>query len=103
MCSKVCAKIVSKLLTSEQKESIMNIYADILNNIDTVPDLLDTVITCEESRVKAKATEVLNELTEADFQQWKSRMERCRDHQGEYIEGEKVATNLCATLRLHLI
>ncbi|KAJ8959049.1 hypothetical protein NQ318_022304 [Aromia moschata] len=42
--------------------------------------------------VKAKATEVLNQLTEAGFQQWKSRMERCRDRQGEYIEGEKVAT-----------
>ncbi|KAJ8945322.1 hypothetical protein NQ318_009717 [Aromia moschata] len=46
--------------------------------------------------VKAKATEVLNQLTEADFQhcfqQWKSRMERCRDRQGEYIECEKVAT-----------
>ncbi|KAJ8957581.1 hypothetical protein NQ318_020622 [Aromia moschata] len=46
--------------------------------------------------VKAKAMEVLNQLTEADsqhcFQQWKSRMERCRDRQGKYIEGEKVAT-----------
>ncbi|KAJ8954056.1 hypothetical protein NQ318_004361 [Aromia moschata] len=46
--------------------------------------------------VKAKATEVLNQLTEADFQhcfqQRKSRMERCGDRQGEYIEGEKVAT-----------
>ncbi|KAJ8954773.1 hypothetical protein NQ318_014883 [Aromia moschata] len=45
--------------------------------------------------VKAKATEVLNQLTEADFQhcvqQWKSRMERCRDRQGEDIEGEKIA------------
>ncbi|KAJ8953559.1 hypothetical protein NQ318_002979 [Aromia moschata] len=46
--------------------------------------------------VKAKATEVLNQLTEADlqhcFQQWKSRMERRRDRQGEHIEGETVAT-----------
>ncbi|KAJ8944897.1 hypothetical protein NQ318_012706 [Aromia moschata] len=44
--------------------------------------------------VKAKATEVLNQLTEADFQncfqQWKSHIERCRDRQGEYIEGEIV-------------
>ncbi|KAJ8960591.1 hypothetical protein NQ318_013880 [Aromia moschata] len=38
------------------------------------------------------ATKVLNQLTEADFQHWRSRMERCRDRQGEYIEGEKVAT-----------
>ncbi|KAJ8944814.1 hypothetical protein NQ318_013150 [Aromia moschata] len=47
--------------------------------------------------VKAKATEVLNQLTEADFQhciqQWKSRMERCRNRQGEYIESDKVANN----------
>ncbi|KAJ8963375.1 hypothetical protein NQ318_018852 [Aromia moschata] len=48
--------------------------------------------------VNAKATEVLSQLTEADFQhclqQWKSRMERCRDRQGEYVEGEKVATEI---------
>ncbi|KAJ8963363.1 hypothetical protein NQ318_018836 [Aromia moschata] len=42
---KVCANLVPKLLTSEQKESRMNIYADILNNIDTDLGLLDTVIT----------------------------------------------------------
>ncbi|KAJ8949579.1 hypothetical protein NQ318_016210 [Aromia moschata] len=76
-----CAKIVPKLLTPEQKESRMNICADILNNIDTDPGLLHTV---------------LNQLTEANFQhcfqQWKSRMEWCRDRQGEYIEGEKVVT-----------
>ncbi|KAJ8963447.1 hypothetical protein NQ318_018927 [Aromia moschata] len=102
---KVCAKLVPRLLTSEQKESRMNICADILNNIDTDnsddPDLSDAV-TLKGTRfesveaVKAKATEVLNQLTEADFQhcfqQWKSRMERCRDRQGEYVEGEKVTT-----------
>ncbi|KAJ8934618.1 hypothetical protein NQ318_012652 [Aromia moschata] len=48
--------------------------------------------------IKAKATEVLNQLTEVDFQhcfqRWKNRMERCRDSQGEHIEGEKVATDL---------
>ncbi|UYV68403.1 hypothetical protein LAZ67_5004220 [Cordylochernes scorpioides] len=40
--------------------------------------------------VKAKATEVLNQLTESDFQhcfqKWKSRIEQCKDRQGEYIE-----------------
>ncbi|KAJ8957901.1 hypothetical protein NQ318_001897 [Aromia moschata] len=66
----------------------------ILNNIDTDPGLLDTV-TLKGTRfesveaVKAKATEVLNQLTDAEFQhcfqQWKSRMERYRDRQGEYI------------------
>ncbi|KAJ8940455.1 hypothetical protein NQ318_007156 [Aromia moschata] len=79
----------------------MNICSDILNNVDTDPGLLNTVTLKETSSesvevVKAKATEVLNQLTEADFQhffqQKKSRMERCRDRQGDYIEGEKVAT-----------
>ncbi|KAJ8939692.1 hypothetical protein NQ318_011739 [Aromia moschata] len=78
-----------KLLTPEQN------IASILNNIDTDPGLLDTGKRFESvEAVKAKATEVMNQLTEADFQhcfqQWKSRMERCRDPQGEYIEGEKV-------------
>lgn len=45
--------------------------------------------------VKAKTTKVLKQLTEANFQhyfQHKSPMEWCRDHQGEYTEGEKIAT-----------
>ncbi|KAJ8948185.1 hypothetical protein NQ318_010458 [Aromia moschata] len=97
----VYAKMVPNPLTPEQKESRMNICADILNNIDTDSGFLDTVTlkgTKFESveAVKAKATEVLNQLTEADFQhcfqQWKSRMKLYRDRQGEYIEGEKVAT-----------
>ncbi|KAJ8954227.1 hypothetical protein NQ318_005822 [Aromia moschata] len=41
---KVCAKMMSKLLTPEQKESRMNICAEILDNIDTYPGLLDTNI-----------------------------------------------------------
>ncbi|KAJ8962749.1 hypothetical protein NQ318_001147 [Aromia moschata] len=36
--------MVPKLLTSEQKKSRMNIFADILNNTDTVTGLLDTRI-----------------------------------------------------------
>ncbi|KAJ8952883.1 hypothetical protein NQ318_006499 [Aromia moschata] len=83
---RVCAKMAPILLTTKQKESRMNICADIRNNIDTDPGLLDTV---------------LNQLTDADFQhcyqQWKSRMERCRDLQGESIEGEQVATDLTVT------
>ncbi|KAJ8949367.1 hypothetical protein NQ318_012032 [Aromia moschata] len=81
---KVYAKVVPKLLTAEQKESRMNICADIIKKIDTDAYLLDTA-TLKGTRfesveaVKAKATEVLNQLTDADFQhcfqQWKSRME----------------------------
>ncbi|KAJ8940803.1 hypothetical protein NQ318_007889 [Aromia moschata] len=71
---KVCAKLLPKLLTPEQKESRMNICADILNNVEKQwTGLLDT-LTLKRTRsesveaVKAKVTEVLNQLTEADFQ-----------------------------------
>ena len=45
--------------------------------------------------VKAKATQLLNSLTQDDlqhcFQQWKIRMERCRDREGDYIEGDNIS------------
>ena len=45
--------------------------------------------------MKAKATELMNKLSEDDlqhcFQQWKIRMERCRDRGGEYIEGDNIS------------
>ena len=48
-----------------------------------------------EDAVKAKATEVMNKLSEDDlqhcFQQWKIRMEQCRDQGGEYIEGDNIS------------
>lgn len=54
--------------------------------------------------VKAKAIEILNQLTELEFhhcfQRWKSCMERCKDHQGEYIEGKKVATAIGNELKV---
>jgi hypothetical protein len=44
--------------------------------------------------VKAKATQLLNSVTQDDlqhcFQQWKNRMERCRDREGDYIEGDNI-------------
>ena len=44
--------------------------------------------------VKAKATEPMNTPSEDDlhhcFQQWKIRVERCRDRGGEYIEGDNI-------------
>jgi len=48
-----------------------------------------------EDTVKAKATQLLNSLTQDDlwhcFQQWKIRMERCRDREGDYIEGDNIS------------
>jgi len=45
--------------------------------------------------VKAKATQLLNSLTQDDlqhcFQQWKIRMERFRDRERNYIEGDNIS------------
>jgi len=45
--------------------------------------------------VKARATELMNKLSEDDlqhrFQQWKIRMERCKGRRGECIEGDNVS------------
>ena len=45
--------------------------------------------------VKAKERELMDKLSEDDlqhcFQQWKIRMEQCRDQGGEYIEGDNIS------------
>jgi len=45
--------------------------------------------------VMAKAMELMNKLSEDNlqhcFQQWKIRMERCRDRGAEYIEGDNIS------------
>ena len=45
--------------------------------------------------MKAKATELMNKLSEDDlqhcFQQRKIRMERCRDRGGEYIKDDNIS------------
>jgi len=45
--------------------------------------------------VKAKATQLLNRITQHDlqhcFQQWKIRMDRCRDRIVDYIEGSNIS------------
>lgn len=46
---KVCAKVVPKLLTPEQKEIRMSICADVLENIENDPNFLENVITCDET------------------------------------------------------
>jgi hypothetical protein len=37
-----------RLLTPEQKEIRMNIFADILQNIENVPDFFEKAVTCDE-------------------------------------------------------
>jgi predicted DNA-binding protein YlxM (UPF0122 family) len=46
---KVCSKMVPRLLTLEQKEIRMKICADILQNIENDPNILEKVITFDES------------------------------------------------------
>jgi len=45
--------------------------------------------------VRTKATELMNKLSEDNlqlcYQQWKIRMERCRDQGGECIEGDSIS------------
>ena len=41
--------MVLRLLTPEQKEIQMNICADILQNIENESNVLENIITCEES------------------------------------------------------
>jgi hypothetical protein len=45
--------------------------------------------------VNAKATQLLKSITQDDlqhyFQQWKIRMERCRDRGGDYIEQDNIS------------
>ena len=48
--TKVCAQVVSKLLTSDQKEKRQEICADILKQIEENPKFLDNVITVPAMR-----------------------------------------------------
>ena len=45
---KVCAKMMPKLLTPEQKETRLNICVVILKNIENDVKFLENVITCDE-------------------------------------------------------
>ncbi|GFX00422.1 protein GVQW3 [Trichonephila clavipes] len=46
---KVCAKMVPKILTFEQQATRKNVCIDILDAIKNDPNLLEKVITCDES------------------------------------------------------
>jgi len=46
---KVCSKMVPRLLTPKQKEIRINICTDILQSIENDPNIIENVITCDES------------------------------------------------------
>jgi len=48
---KVCAKMVPKLLSNEQKERRKELCLDLLQRVENEPDLLNSIITCDETWV----------------------------------------------------
>ena len=54
--TKVCAQVVSKLLTSDQKEKCQEICADILKQIEENPKFLDSVVTVPAMRDEFSST-----------------------------------------------
>lgn len=47
--TKVCAEIVPKILTREQKDNRMNIYSEIMERLTGQPGLLTRIIACDET------------------------------------------------------
>ena len=64
---KVCAKMVPKLLSEEQKEGHKELCLDILQCTENEPDLLNSIITCDETWVFTYDPE-----TKQQSIQWKS-------------------------------
>ena len=46
---KVCAKMVPKVLSDEQKERRKELCLDLLQRIENEPDMLNSIIACDES------------------------------------------------------
>jgi len=47
----VCAKMVPKVLSDEQKKRRKELCLDLLQSIENVPDLLNSIIRCDETWV----------------------------------------------------
>ena len=54
--TKVCAQVVSKLLTSDQKEKRQEVCADISKQIEVNPKFLDSVIAVPAMRDEFSGT-----------------------------------------------
>jgi histone-lysine N-methyltransferase SETMAR len=64
---KVCAKMVPKVLTEEQRERRKTLSSDLLQRIADEPDLLKSVITCDETWIFTYDPE-----TKRQSMQWKT-------------------------------
>ena len=49
MMRKVCAKLVPRVLTTEQKQRRVDVCREMLNELEKNPDFLDSVVTGDES------------------------------------------------------
>jgi hypothetical protein len=65
--TKVCAKMVLKILSDEQKERRQELYSDLLQRIEDEPHLMNSVITCDETWIFTYDPE-----TKRQSMQWKS-------------------------------
>jgi len=64
---KVCAKMVPKVLSDEQKERRKELRLHLLQRIENEPDLLNSIITCDETWIFTYDLE-----TNLQSMQWKS-------------------------------
>jgi hypothetical protein len=51
---KICAKLVQKILTNEQKENRRNLHLDLLESIENDKNFFKRVITDDESWIRLK-------------------------------------------------
>ena len=64
---KICAKMVPRLLNEGQKERRVEVCQDILEQLETEPNLLKRVVTGDESRIFE-----YDPLTKRQSREWKS-------------------------------
>lgn len=64
---KVCAKMVPKLLTTEQMQRRQELCIDLLQRIENEPELMESVVTCDETWIFTYDPE-----TKRQSMQWKS-------------------------------
>ena len=78
---KVCAKMVPKLLSDEQKERHKELCLDLLQRTENEPDLLNSIITCDETWIFTYDPE-----TKRQSMQWKSTSSKTKKSTHESFE-----------------
>jgi len=78
---KGCAKMVLKLLSDEQKERHKELCLDLLQRTENEPDLLNSIITCDETWIFTYDPE-----TKRQSMQWKSTSSKTKKSTHESFE-----------------